>query len=164
MSVDRNARSRLVFQAEAFERRTKLKGQRSGDLGPSGIQLLRCIAFRFLNLAKGCAWPSYNALQKATGLCRQTIADAIKRIEAAGFMFVERRTRWEGRRLVKLTNLYRMPIEPPPLPDWESLLSRRNPETLKSIPWDEWNSPLKKALEALGDRLATAEKEGCSLT
>lgn len=150
-----------MFQAEAYERRTKLKGQRGGDLGPSGVQLLRCIAFRFLNLAKGCAWPSYDALQKATGLCRQTIADAIKRIEAVGFVFVERRTCWEGRKLIKLTNLYRLPIEPPPLPDWESLLSRRQPEASIFIPYDQWESPLKEALERLGAALG-GRKEDCS--
>lgn len=161
MSIDRNARARLVFQAEAYERRTKAKGQRGGDLQPSGIQLLRCIAFRFLNLARGAAWPSYDALQAATGLCRQTIADAIKRLEAAGFMHVERRTRWEGRKLIKLTNLYRLAAEAPALPDWESLLDRRQPETSRFIPWDEWQDcPLKRALDQLGDRIAA--REACS--
>ena len=84
VSVDRNTRTRLVFQAEAYERRTKLKGKRGGNLMPSGVQLLRCIAFTFLNLKVGAAWPSYTAFRLATGLCRQTLADAIERLEETG--------------------------------------------------------------------------------
>lgn len=158
MSIDRNGRARLVFQAEAYERRTKLKGQRGGDLGPSGIQLLRCIAFRFLDLRKGHAWPGYDALQRATGLARQTIANAISRLEETGFMFVQRRTRWEGRKLIKLTNLYSFPIKAPPLPDWESLLSRDKPEDSRILSFEDWgDSPLQRALNALGDRIAEKE-------
>jgi hypothetical protein len=127
---------------------------------PSGIQLLRCIAFRFLNLAKGAAWPSYDALQAATGLARQTLADAIKRLETAGFMLVDRRTRFEGGRLIKLTNLYRLPIEPPPLPEWESLLRRRNSEIQESIPYDTLTGTLRRALDTLAARIAG--KEVCS--
>ena len=119
---------------------------------PSGIQLLRCIAFTFLNLKVGAAWPSYTALQAATGLCRQTLSDAIERLEATGFLLVRRRTRWEGRRLVKLTNLYTLSVEPPPVPDWESLLSRHQPHNSRFIPWAEWEDcPLKRALEKLGN-------------
>jgi hypothetical protein len=150
MAIDRNQRAKLVFCAEAYERKTKLKGQRGGDLMPSGIQVLRCIAFRFLNLTKGAAWPSYDSLQAATGLCRQCIADAIKRLEAAGFLLVERRTRWEGRKLIKLTNLYTLPVEAPPLPDWESLLDRRQTQDSRLIPYDQLTGPLKDALERLG--------------
>ncbi|MFL5283625.1 MAG: helix-turn-helix domain-containing protein [Rhodopila sp.] len=157
MSIDRNARARLLFQAEVYERRTKLKGQRGGDLQPSGVQLLRCIAFRFLNLAKNAAWPSYDTLQAATGLCRQTIADAIKRLEAAGFLIVTRRTRWEGGKLIKLSNLYVLPIEAPPLPDWESLLSRRQPEESRFLPYDQLEGPLKHALERLGAMIEQKE-------
>lgn len=158
MSIDRGARSRLVFQAEAYERRTKLKGQRGGDLGPSGIQVLRCIAFRFLNLRKGHAWPGYDALQRATGLARQTIANAIRRLERAGFMFVQRRTRWEGRKLIKLTNLYSFPIEAPPPPSWESLLGRHKPEESRILSFEDWgDTPLQRALKELGDRIAERE-------
>jgi hypothetical protein len=153
MAIDRNARARLVFQAEAYERRTKAKGSRGGSLMPSGIQVLRAIAFVFLNLPRGAAWPSYDALQRATGLCRQTIADAIRRLEAAGFLLVTRRCQWEGRKLVKLTNWYELPVKAPPLPDHESLLNGRQPQSQKLIPWDEWKSPVKNALEAWADAI-----------
>ncbi|MFL5280783.1 MAG: helix-turn-helix domain-containing protein [Rhodopila sp.] len=155
MSIDRNARARLLFQAEAYERRTKLKGQRGGDLMPSGIQLLRCIALRFLNLAKNAAWPSYDTLQEVTGLSRQCLANAIKRLEAAGFLLVTRRAGWNGTRIVRETNLYRLPENPPPPPDdYESLSSRRQPEASRFIPWDQWEGcELKRALERLGDAL-----------
>lgn len=156
--MDRNDRSRLVFRAEAHERATKPKGRASGALGLTGLAVLRCIAFRFLNVAKGCAWPSYDALQKATGFARQTIADAIRRIEAAGFMRVQRRARFIKGQLVKLTNLYTLMIDPPPLPLWESLAARRQPEDSRFIPYSELSddSPLKKALAKLGAAIAAA--------
>jgi hypothetical protein len=161
MSIDRNQRARLIFAAEAYERRTKPKGKRAGDLCQSGLQVLRCIAFRFLSVPKGAAWPSYDALQTATGLCRQTIARAIRRLEAAGFLLVTRRAGWTGRALVRETNLYRLSSEKggglfrtPPPPVWESLLSRRQPQDSR-IPWEEWEDcPLKAALTSLGARFA----------
>jgi len=159
MAIDRNQRARLIFCAEAHERRTKQWGKRGGDLMPSGIQVLRCIAFRFLNLVRGAAWPSYDALQEATGLCRQCIADAIKRLEAAGFLIVTRRAGWNGSRIVRETNFYTLPIEPPPLPDDVSLLSERQPQASRFISWREWEDcPLKKALESLGARIAAQEE------
>ena len=42
-SIDRNQRIRIITTAEALERRTKAKGQKSGVLGLSGLELLRCL-------------------------------------------------------------------------------------------------------------------------
>jgi len=161
MSIDRNQRARLIFAAEAYERRTKPRGKRAGDLCQSGLQVLRCIAFRFLSVPRGEAWPSYDALQAATGLCRQTIASAIRRLEAAGFLLVTRRGGWNGRALVRENNLYRLglsgkgdSISENRGPIWESLLSGREPQDSR-IPLDEWeDSPLKLALTSLGASLA----------
>lgn len=160
MPIDRNQRARLIFAAEAYERRTKPQGKRAGALCQSGLQVLRCIAFRFLSVPKGEAWPSYDALQAATGLCRQTIARAIRRLEAAGFLLVTRRAGWNGRALVRETNLYRLGfsgkggfVSENPGPVWESLLSRRQPQDSRLTPWDEWEDcPLKAALASLGAR------------
>jgi hypothetical protein len=75
-------------------------------------------------------------------------------------MLVDRRTTFEGGRLIKLTNLYRLPIEPPPLPEWESLLRRRDSEIQESIPYDTLTGTLRRALDALAARIAG--KEVCS--
>jgi hypothetical protein len=131
--MDRNDRARLMYRAEAYERRTKRRGLPAGALGLTGIAVLRCIAFRFWNAGRRAAWPSYDALQRATGFCRQTIANAIKRLEASGIMLVTRRAGWIGGRLRREANVYRLPAAPAlPLPDDESLRRERQPKSLSS--------------------------------
>jgi hypothetical protein len=130
--MDRNERARLMWRAEALERKTKRKRCRNGVLGYTGIAILRIIAFRFWNASKRAAWPSYDKLQEVSGLSRQAVADAIDRLETAGVMLVTRRAGWINGRIVRESNLYRLP-EPPPPPipaDHESL--RRERDKLKT--------------------------------
>jgi len=130
--MDRNDRARLMYRAEAYERRTKRRALPSGALGYTGITLLRTLAFRYWNAARRAAWPSYDELQRATGYCRQTIARGIRKLERAGFLLVTRRAGWIGGRIVRESNLYRLPEpQPPPIPaDHESL--RRERDKLKT--------------------------------
>jgi hypothetical protein len=67
-SVDRNQRIRIIVSAEALERRTKAKGQKSGVLGLSGLELLRSLLFRFCAIPTGRCCPSYRAINSLTGL------------------------------------------------------------------------------------------------
>lgn len=97
--MDRNERARLIYHAERLERETKGKGQRNGALGQTGLMVLRALLFRFAP----CPAPSYGQLQRWTGLCRQAIADALGRLEAAGL--VNRRKRWD-RRGWRMSSLY----------------------------------------------------------
>lgn len=83
-------RRKIIEAAEAFERRTKRKGKKNGLLGASGLNVLRAMLFRF-HSAQGQTYPSYTALQEATGLCRQTIAECIERLERHGFLKVVNR-------------------------------------------------------------------------
>lgn len=157
--MDRNDRVRLLWRAEAYERRTKRRGSPIGDLGLTGVALLRVLAFRFLNAKRNRAWPSYDTLQRETGFCRQTIARGIQRLEAAGFLLVTRRAGSRGRgTIVRETNLYALPSAPPAVPDFDSPLVRREPKPEEFIPWERWQSPLKEALEALGRRVAEANR------
>jgi len=89
--LDRNARARLVWHAEQLERRTKLPGRRNGVLGYTSLAVLRALLFVFMNRQTGVTVPSYTALQCATGLCRQSIATALARLEAVGLVRVTRR-------------------------------------------------------------------------
>ena len=153
-------RTTLIWRAEALERRTKAPGRQSGAIGQSGIAVLRAIAFHFYSKARAAAWPSYTALQAATGFCRQTVAAAIKRLEAAGLLLVTRRAGWNGSRIVRETNIYRLPAGVPggfrrfPVDTAnESLGVGRQPKTQGFIPWERWESPVKAALEALGQRI-----------
>jgi hypothetical protein len=46
--LDRNDRAKILFCAEAWERRTKEPGRRNGALGYVGLSILRALLFRFL--------------------------------------------------------------------------------------------------------------------
>ena len=89
--IDRNQRARILYLAEALERRTKAPGRRNGVLGYVGLALLRTLLLRFANCRTGACFPSYTAIQCATGLCRQSIALGLARLEAAGVLRIVRR-------------------------------------------------------------------------
>ncbi len=89
--LDRNARARLWMIAQNMERITKTKGARNGCLGAIGLTVLNCLLFGFLNANSGRCDPSYEALMKKTGLCRQSITNAIDRLESSGLITVTRR-------------------------------------------------------------------------
>lgn len=89
--LDRNAKARIMFVCEALERRTKLPGRRNGIVSVIGIIVLRALLFRFHNSKSGLLCPSYDALKKHTGLCKQSIATALARLELAGVAKITRR-------------------------------------------------------------------------
>ncbi len=89
--LDRNARARLWMIAQSMERITKKKGARNGCLGAIGLTVLNALLFGFLNANSGRCDPSYEALMKKTGLCRQSITNALDRLEASGLLTVTRR-------------------------------------------------------------------------
>jgi hypothetical protein len=88
--LDREARHRILTVAEGLERRTKAPGRKSGTLGASGLDVLRALLKR-MNYASGLCFPSYLTLCAMTGLCRSTIAKALKRLESAGVVRITRR-------------------------------------------------------------------------
>jgi hypothetical protein len=88
--LDRNARARIMAQAEALERRTKAP-QAQWSARPGRARVLGALMRRFFNTSTGLCCPSYDALQEATGLCRQTIAHALARLERAGIIRIVRR-------------------------------------------------------------------------
>ena len=159
--MDRNARARIMWRAEKLERATKPVNSHYGAIGLSGLAILRVLLFRF----GGRPEPSYKQLRRETGFAFSTISDAIKRMEVARVIAVTRRkirTRLGNR---QINNSYAFPglVEPPLIPAVER---QKNPihnlgflscESLASsvpmepfVPWDQWNSPLKSALESLG--------------
>jgi hypothetical protein len=89
--LDRNERARILILAEALDRRTRPAGGRNGALGYIGLVVLRALLLRFHRGADGMCAPSYTVLQAATGLCRQSIANALKRLAAAGILKITRR-------------------------------------------------------------------------
>ena len=89
--LDRNQRARLWLLAQTMERLTKAKGRRNGCLGYIGMTVLNALLFGFLNANSGRCDPSYDTLQKKTGVCRKSISKAIDRLEASGLLTVTRR-------------------------------------------------------------------------
>ena len=89
--INRNERIKVMTGAEALERRTKGKGCKSGVLKQSGLTVLRCLLFTFCAVPTGRCCPSYEAIRKATGYCVATIAGALKRLEASGYLRITRR-------------------------------------------------------------------------
>ena len=89
--LDRNQRARLLFLAEQMERATKATGKRNGCLGYVGLTVLRCLLLRFQNAKTGLCCPSYATLQRMTGLCRQSISNALQRLVAIGVLGIVRR-------------------------------------------------------------------------
>lgn len=102
--LDRNERARIIFLAEALERRTKLPGRRNGLLGYVGLAVLRCLAFGFLSMRTGRLDPGYDAIQGKTGLCRQSVANGIARLERCGILMICRRRFG----MYQTTSLYRL--------------------------------------------------------
>ena len=89
--LDRNERARILVLSEALERRTRPPGARNGVVSQPGLRVLRVLLLCFLRGSDGLCCPSYVALMAATGLCKQSIANALKRLEAAGIVRVTRR-------------------------------------------------------------------------
>jgi hypothetical protein len=105
--LDRNERAKIVFLAEALERRTKLPGRRNGLLGYVGLQVLRCLAFTYLNLRTGLLCPGYGAIMAKTGLCKQSVANGLARLERCGIVKIVRRIVKE--RVERISPIHGMP-------------------------------------------------------
>ena len=89
--IDRNQRVKIIYAAEALERRTKAKGCKSGVLGQSGLRVLRSLLFDFCAIPTGRCCPSYEAIRARTGFCNSTISGALKRLETSGLVQIVRR-------------------------------------------------------------------------
>ncbi|MCP4823234.1 MAG: hypothetical protein GY892_03870 [Shimia sp.] len=88
--LDRNDKAKIIIAAEGLERATKREGRRNGSLGYVAIQILRALLFRYS--AKGrITSPSYDELQRRTGLCRPSIRAGLKRLQASGLLHIVRR-------------------------------------------------------------------------
>jgi predicted transcriptional regulator len=103
--IDRNERARLLFHAEALDRRTRLPGQHGGCLKRTGLAVLRALLCQFANVVTGRCDPSFDALARVAGVARSTVAVALRRLEAAGILGRIRRQRGT----LRWTNAYVFP-------------------------------------------------------
>ncbi len=56
-----------------------------------GLRVLRILLLRFVRGSDGLCTPSYVVLMASSGLCKQSVANALKRLEACGIIHVTRR-------------------------------------------------------------------------
>jgi len=89
--LDRNQKARLLHALEAFERASKRAGCQNGVITRPALAVMRVLLLRFHNAGSGHCFPSYEALQKATGFCRATIAKSLRILEAVGVLKITRR-------------------------------------------------------------------------
>ena len=121
-----NERARIMMRAQELECDTKAKGRVNGVLGWPGLRVLNALLFKFHNRTTGLTCPSYDALETATGLCREAVARGVKRLVAAGILDKTRRlvreTIYRGgvplKAVRQASNLYAM-REPP---EWAWLI------------------------------------------
>lgn len=103
--LDRNQKAKILHLAERLERATKRKGRRNGVLGLPALTVLRVLLLRYHG-PSGLCCPSYSTLQKATGLCRQTIASALARLRVSGLLRVTHRLVRTAAHYRQTSNLY----------------------------------------------------------
>ena len=103
--LDRNERARVLYLAEALERATRPKGGRNGVVSQPGLRVLRCLVLGFQRASDGLCCPSIEAIQKATGLARSTVCEALARLEQCGII---KRVRRLVRRIIDFGGLSRL--------------------------------------------------------
>jgi hypothetical protein len=119
-------------KARRFDRQTHTRGKHGGAIGRTALEVLDVLLFEFLDYATGQLDPSYDKIAAKAGMCRRTVAGALRRLKEFGLLHWQRRSRQEqdaagGYRQVQETNAYavlppsqwrgyREPPPPPPPP------------------------------------------------
>jgi hypothetical protein len=83
--LDRNAKVRIMHRAAALVRKTE-KGKHYGIITAKMLDVLKALLWVFHNGRSGLCFPSYEAIAKAAGCARSTVAEAIKALEDAGLL------------------------------------------------------------------------------
>lgn len=91
--LPKKAALRIYYKAIDWNRRGKLAGRHGGLIGSHVLLVLHTLIFDFLNHTTGRLDPSYNAIQRKTRLCRQTVARALARLKELGIINWIRRCR-----------------------------------------------------------------------
>jgi len=138
---------RYLQVAKEWDRFTKGRGDREGQIGYRGLYLLELLLDK-VDYATGALFPSYDTMVKWTGWTRETVCNALKRLRDTGFLRWSRRTEktdnegLRGPQIRQISNAYgfdlkALPkrayarfmqlVKPSPVPD--DIASRREEET-----------------------------------
>jgi len=123
------------------------------------LLVLHTLIFDFLNHTTGRLDPSYNAIQRRTRLCRQTVAKALARLKELGIINWIRRCREDrdadGRfALRQETNAYAIL----PQTQWRNYMDIDRPEAPDPTAWGA-----RPPLPSLIEQACTAKQEGRSM-
>jgi hypothetical protein len=145
--LPRKVATRIYHKAVDWNRRGKLAGCHGGLIGSHVLLVLHTLIFDFLNHKTGRLDPSYSTLQKATRLCRQTVAKALARLKQLGILNWERRSRPDidehgGFILLQETNAYAIL----PSSQWHGYVDRPEPEPPHPSTWGA-SPPLPPLIE-----------------
>jgi hypothetical protein len=89
--LDRNLVAKILFLAEALDRRTREKSMHGGLLKAKGLDVLRALLRRFYSYCDGTCFPSYDAIAAAAGCARSTVAAKLRILEQLGIVETIRR-------------------------------------------------------------------------
>jgi hypothetical protein len=150
---------RIYHKALEWNRRGKLAGRHGGLIGSHVLLVLHTLIFDFLNHTTGRLDPSYNALQRRTRLCRQTVAKALARLKQLGIINWIRRCREDhdaaGRFLLRQeTNAYAIL----PTTQWHGYMDVEIPEPPHPTEWGAC-----PPLPSLVEQACTVTQEGGSV-
>jgi hypothetical protein len=81
--LDRNAKVRIAFYAEAWNAQHRQPRQHRGPLTRAYIEVLEAMLWGFHNSRSGLCFPSYEAIAAKAKCCRDTVYEAIRALEAA---------------------------------------------------------------------------------
>jgi len=112
--LDREAKNRILVLIRALTHPTE-PGKHYGAVTAKAAEVGRVLLWVFHNVKTGLCIPGYDTLAEAAGCHRDTVAEAIKMLEAAGVMtWCNRRARVtiKGvRKVIRISNSYRF-IDP----------------------------------------------------
>jgi hypothetical protein len=89
--LDRTQVHRIMWLAEALDRRTRAKGQHGGLLKTKGLDVLRALLRRFYSYRTGECFPSWDVIAGAAGCCRETVRKKLVMLEQLGIIETVRR-------------------------------------------------------------------------
>jgi hypothetical protein len=192
ISLDRNAKVRVIVYAKAWSAKHKQPGQHRGPLTRATHEVLEALLWGFHNSKSGLCFPSYEAIALKAQCCRDTVYEAIKALEVAGVLtwvnrIVRERVRevdlfgqWASRwRIVRTSNAYvfRDPLpcsegrsdrgfssksENPPGTPFQDSISSKKEPETVTDPYAGIGPELLKALHSIGTTLA--RREGLLMT
>ncbi|MGE4046486.1 MAG: helix-turn-helix domain-containing protein [Acetobacteraceae bacterium] len=184
ISLDRNAKARIMVYARAWTARHRQPGQHRGPLTRAYLEVLEALLWGFHNSRTGLCFPSYEAIAAKAGCCRDTVYEAIRALEAADVLtwvsrIMRERVReqdifgqWALRwRIVRTSNAYVF-RDPLPCAEGREAAKSENPAgTLNQdisvtkkqpAPLEELDTGLLASLRSLG--MAIAAREGIPVT